>query len=293
MARTKKRSSIDYEEFLQQLDRFRLVLKKNISSKYQGSRKTTASGSGLTFKDYKDYVSGDDFRNLDWKVYARTDKLYVRRYEEERDLTVHIIVDASASMDFGNPTKYDYASLLGTGFAYLAFKNNEKFDFSTFAEEFAPVRARKGRKQLLRLLDYLKEADVNGKTKFDKSMESAKRSISSKSLIIILSDFLYDHKEVQKTLARFRKSQVLCIQVLDPVEKSFSIQGDMILKDAEEGTTLRTFITRRVKNKYREALQEHVAHLKDTCDTMRVGFVSVSTDMEIFDAFFEAYQHLR
>jgi uncharacterized protein (DUF58 family) len=292
MAR-KKNKDIDYEEFLSQLDRFRLVLKKNISSQYQGSRKTTAAGSGLTFKDYKDYVAGDDFRNLDWRVYARTDKLYVRRYEEERDLTVHIILDASGSMDFGTPSKFDYASLLGTGFAYLAFKNNEKFDFSTFAETFSPVRARKGRKQLLRLLDYLKESDVDGKTEFSESMESAKKQISSKSLVIILSDFLYDHKEVSQTLARFRKSQVLCIQVLDPVEKSFAIEGDMILEDAEEKTTLRTFITRRVKHKYREALEDHNAHVKDACEDIGAGFVSVSSDMEIFDAFFNAYQALR
>lgn len=289
----KKKSDIDYETFLKQLDRFRVVLKKNVSSKYQGSRKTPAAGSGLTFKDYKDYVAGDDFRNLDWRVYARTDKLYVRRYEEERDLTVHIILDSSKSMDFGSPSKYDFASLLGVGFAYIAFKENEKFDFSTFAEEFSPVRAQRGRKQLLRLLDYLKEADVEGKTEFTKSLESAKQLISSKSLIIIISDFLYDTEQIEQTLARFRRSQVLCIQVLDKLEKSFSIQGDTILEDAEEKTTLRTFITRRVKHEYRQRLDDHIAKIEDICEGMRIGFVSVSTDMEVFDAFFEAYKQLR
>ena len=288
-----KKNSIDYEEFLKQLDRFRIVLKKNVSSKYQGGRKTSIAGSGLTFKDYKSYVAGDDFRNLDWKVYARTNKLYVRRYEEERDLTVHIIVDGSASMDFGKPTKYEYASLLGVGFAYLALKNNEKFDFSTFAEEISPVRAKKGRKQLLALLEYLTGVKLDGKTAFQESLESARKSISSKSLVIIISDFLYDPSSVQETLIRFRKSNVLCIQVLDAQEKNLSIQGDMILEDAEEKTTLRTFITRRVKKEYRESLEDHVAKLQKACEQVGARFVSVGTDEEIFDAFFSAYQELR
>ncbi|MFT4249814.1 MAG: DUF58 domain-containing protein [Candidatus Woesearchaeota archaeon] len=290
---TRKNNGIDYEDFLKQLDRFRIVLKKNVSSKYQGARKTTIAGSGLTFKDYKSYVPGDDFRNLDWRVYARTNKLYVRRYEEERDLTVHIIVDASASMDFGVPSKYEYATLLGVGFAYLALKNNEKFDFSTFAEEMSPVRAKKGRKQLLALLEYLTQSRLDGKTAFQESLESARKSISSKSLVIIISDFLYEPASVQETLTRFRKSTVLCIQVLDKQEKHLSIQGDMILEDAEEKTTLRTFITRRVKKEYQESLETHLDKLRVACEQTRAGFVSVGTDEEIFDAFFSAYQKLR
>lgn len=285
---TRKNNGIDYEDFLKQLDRFRIVLKKNVSSKYQGARKTTIAGSGLTFKDYKSYVPGDDFRNLDWRVYARTNKLYVRRYEEERDLTVHIIVDASASMDFGVPSKYEYATLLGVGFAYLALKNNEKFDFSTFAEEMSPVRAKKGRKQLLALLEYLTQSRLDGKTAFQESLESARKSISSKSLVIIISDFLYEPASVQETLTRFRKSTVLCIQVLDKQEKHLSIQGDMILEDAEEKTTLRTFITRRVKKEYQESLETHLDKLRVACEQTRASFVSVGTDEEIFDAFFSA-----
>lgn len=283
----------DKTDFLRQLDRFQILLKKNVHSQYQGSRESPNTGSGLTFKDYKAYVPGDDFRNIDWKVYGRTDKFYVRRYEEERDLTVHIIVDSSASMDYGEPTKYEYASLLGTGFAYLALKNNEKFDFSTFAEELQPVRARKGRRQLLGLIDYLESVRVNGKTAFSDSLESTKSLIKSKSLIVIVSDFLYPVEEIERTLARFKNSQVLCIQVLDPIERSFAIEGDYILEDAEEGFSLRTFITRRVKNNYRQELETHIAQIRNVCEHLRHDFVTVTTDQEIFDSFFEAYTALQ
>lgn len=289
----KKNQLIDHTEFLRQLDKFQIILKKNIHSQYQGDRKSPSTGSGLTFKDYKAYVPGDDFRNIDWRVYARTDKFFVRRFEEERDLTVHIIVDSSASMDFGTPTKYNYASLLGIGFAYIALKNNEKFDFSTFAQEIQPVRARKGRKQLMGLIDYLQGVDVNGKTAFQESLESTKSLVKSRSLVVILSDFLYPTKEVEETLSRFKNSQVLCIQVLDPLERSFAIQGDYILEDAEEGFSLRTFITRRVKNNYRKELEQHIAELQNVCEHLRHDFVSVTTDQDLFDSFFEAYTKMQ
>ena len=121
--------------FLKELDRFNLVLKKRVLSRYQGERQSHAEGQGLVFADYKDYVPGDDFRAIDWRVYARTDKLHVRRYEEERSLSSHVIVDYSSSMDFGKGvTKADYAAMLGLGFAYLALRENEKFQFSTFSE---------------------------------------------------------------------------------------------------------------------------------------------------------------
>lgn len=276
-------------DFLRQLDRFRIILKKRVSSKYQGARKADQAGQGLMFKDYKDYVPGDDFRNIDWRVYARTNKYYVRRFEEERNLTVHVILDRSASMDFGTPRKFDYGSLLGVGFAYLAMRNNEKFEFSTFAEELDAVRARKGSKQLLSMLDRLREQEVKGKSEFTKSLESAKSLIKSKSIIVLISDFLYPIEEVKQTLLRYRKSQVICIQVLDPQERQMSMEGDLILRDAEENTELRTFITRRVQHTYRDQLESHIAELRNLCEGLRNSFVSVTTDMEIFDAFFEAY----
>ena len=196
-------------------------------------------------------------------------------------------------MDFGEPTKYEYASLLGIGFAYLSLKNNEKFDFSTFAETIHPVRARKGRRQLMGLIDYLEGVSVNGKTQFTESLESTKKLIKSKSLLIIISDFLYPVEEIERTLTRFKNSQVLCIQVLDPLERSFSIEGDYILEDAEEGFSLRTFITRRVKNTYREELETHNARIQNICESLRHDFVSVTTDQEIFESFFAAYNEMQ
>jgi uncharacterized protein (DUF58 family) len=277
-------------DFLRELDRFTIVLKKKVSAQYQGNRPTTYSGSGLTFKDYKDYTYGDDFRQIDWKVYSRTDKYYIRRYEEERNMTVHIIVDASASMDFGKPTtKFEYAAQLGLGFAYIALKNNERFEFSTFSEELHPFKAKKGMTNLLAILNRLQETKVTGKSAFSRSLESYKKLITSKSVIIIISDFLYPMNEISNTLLRFKNSEVIAIQVLDPLEKSFAIEGDVILQDAETQTKMRTFVTRRVQQEYRQQMDTHTGQIQEVAEAMRSTFVTVTTDMPIFDAFFSTF----
>ena len=123
-------------DFLDQLDRFHLVVKKRVTSSYVGPRKSIIAGRGLTFKDHRIYSPGDDIRLIDWKVFGRTDDLYIKTFEEERNLTAHIIMDSSASMGFGKPiSKFDYAAMLGVGFAYLSMRENERFQFSTFSEK--------------------------------------------------------------------------------------------------------------------------------------------------------------
>src|SRR3989338_4219751 len=120
--------------FVKQLDQFSLIVNKRITSRYVGERKSMFVGHGLIFQEYRQYCPGDDFRKIDWKVFARSDRLYIKRFEEDRNLVIHIIVDFSGSMDYGTGKykKYEYASMLALGFGYLASNNNEKFLLSTF-----------------------------------------------------------------------------------------------------------------------------------------------------------------
>src|SRR3989338_6692961 len=129
-------------DFLNQLDRFHLVIKKRVTSNYIGPRRSVALGRGLTFKEHREYAPGDDIRLIDWKVFARTDDLHIKTFEEERNLTVHVIMDSSASMGFGKPvSKFDYAAMLGVGFAYLAMRDNEKFQISkTYTQHSSIVK---------------------------------------------------------------------------------------------------------------------------------------------------------
>ncbi len=273
--------------FLKQLDRFDVVLKKRVISNYAGARQSKSYGTGLVFYDYKDYVPGDDFRAIDWKVFARTDDYYIRRYEEERNMRIHVVIDASASMDFGTKIKkFDYAAMVGIGFCYMALRNNESFEISTFAENLEIFKAKKGMNKLVGVVDTLNKIKPKGHSKFRESIEKYKKAIKTKAMVVIISDFLFDPEELRNTLYRFKKSQVMIIQVLDSSERELEIEGDTILNDSETNDTMRTFISNRVIENYSERLLDHIYNLKKICDQMNVKFLSVSTETPIFETFY-------
>ena len=277
--------------FLNQIGKFNLVMKKKVLSQYSGERKSSNVGEGKIFSDYREYIAGDDFRQIDWKVYGRTDKFYIKRFEEEKNLTLHVLLDASASMDFGkNITKYEYGSMIGLGFAYLASKDNERFEFSTFADEIEFIKARRGKNAIIEILDFLNKKKLHGKSNFYDSLHAFKRRIKSRSMIVIISDFLFKDEELEQVLQMFRKSEIFVIQVLDPEELKFSMAGDFMLKDAEQGNIIRTFISNRLRSTYRENLEKHIAKLKQTCTRSGARFLTVTTDKSIFDTFYEVFR---
>lgn len=274
-------------EFLRQLDRFAIVLKKRVNTQYAGSRESNYFGHGLVFKDYREYVAGDDLRAIDWRVYARTDKFYIRRYEEERNLIVHAVVDASASMDYGrNITKFNYAAMLGLGFAYMALRNNEKFVLSTFAEKLNILRPKKGMNQLLTLIEHLNNLKPKGVSKFKDSLEEYKELVKSKAIVVVISDFLFDVNELRETLYKYKKCEVIIIQVLDESEKDLDVRGDIILEDSESKSTLHTFISNRLVQKYNTKLDDHIYAIKDLAEHIGAKFVITTTNTPVFDVFY-------
>lgn len=274
-------------DFIHSLDRLKLILKKKVHSDYQGDRETKSFGSGLTFQDYREYVPGDDFRHIDWKIYSRTDKFYIRRFEEERNLTVHILVDNSASMDYGTDlTKYEYAAMLGLGFAHIAVRNNEKFNFSTFTTEAHPLHARRGASQIVSMAETLSHVKVQGGTNLLRTMESYRNLVRSRALIVIISDFLYPISEIREVMQRYRRSELFCVQVLDPEERELSVEGDVQLEDAESRRSLRTYISQRTKQTYQQRLENHIYAIRDVCEHIDASFVSVTTDTPLFETFY-------
>ncbi len=275
-------------QFLHQLDKFSLIINKRITSNYIGERFSKATGRGLIFKDHVIYSPGEDFRSVDWRVFARTDKLFAKRYEEERNLTVHVILDFSASMGFGtHMTKADYASMVGVGFAYLALKNNERFVLSTFSDALETFKAKKGRAQLAAMVEYLNEKKPRGLSKLEQSLGGYKKLINSRSYVVIISDFLYPIDDIRKALHYFKNHRVVLIQVLDKVEKNLDLEGDFKLKDLETNEVLRTFINPFARKQYAGMLQEHIDKIQQVCTEAGAKFYSSHTGQSVFDVFFD------
>lgn len=274
--------------FLPRLNRLSLLVKKRITSQMAGSRPSIAKGRGLTITDYRPYVKGDDLRFIDWRLYARTDKDYIKLYEEDRSLTVHIILDSSTSMDFGNKvTKFEYGAMLGLASAYLALHKNDKFVFSTFAEDLTFLRPHKGTSQLVSIVDNLKQVKVKGESRFEYSMRRYKELIHSRSIVIVISDFLMNAEEVRKGLMRLgNKNEIKIIQVLDREEVDLKIEGDVNLHDAESNTVLRTYISKKLRQTYQGKLNQHTLELQDVCSKAGASFHQVITDVDIFENFY-------
>ncbi len=281
-------------DFLKELDRFSLIMKKRVSSQFAGNRESRNPGSGLIFRDFRNYQEGDDLRYIDWRLYARTEKLFIKRFEEERNLSIHVLLDASASMNYGQKiSKFEYGAQLGLGFAYIALKNNEKFNFALFSEKLSPIKQRKGVNQLMAIVDHLNSHKPHGESKFNKSLGEYKKLLRSRSLIIIISDFLADPDDIQQALSLYKKSQVIMIQVMDPIEMRFALEGDFRLKDAESALELKTFVTERLRQEYRERLNTHLLRLRKIADMVDARYVGVSTDSPVFQAFYRILNEKR
>ena len=190
-------------------------------------------------------------------------------------------------MDFGKPIKkFDYACMLGVGFAYLAMKDNERFQFSTFSDELNVFKSSRGKSQLVIMIDHLNNLKIKGKSNLKDAIYQYKRFIDSKSVIIIISDFLIDIKDIEDSLYFLGDHEIKVIQVLHPVERNLNLVGDFNLKDSETGEKLRTYISPRLKQYYQKLLEEHIAKIEEICNKLKINFYSLTTDTPIFDAFY-------
>ena len=275
-------------DFLRQLEKFNLVIKKRVTSSFSGERTADFTGSGLIFRDYSNYTYGDDFRNIDWKAYGKSEKYFVKRYEEDRNLTIHILLDLSGSMDFGNKIKKsDFASMIAIGFAYIAMKNNERFVLSTFDDKLEFFRPQKGIHQLASILHYLNGKQAKGISSFEKSLVSYKSLINSRAMVVIISDFFYSAEEIRNILYRYKGNKIKLIQVLDVMEKKMDIEGDYNLVDLETDQRMHTFVDPFLRKEYFNKLEKHNAFISGVCDDVKADFFTVSNDENIFDVFYK------
>jgi uncharacterized protein (DUF58 family) len=282
-------------DFFRQLDRFTFMVRKRVSTAYAGSRRSIHSGRGIDTVGYREYNPGDELKSIDWNVYARSEKLYVRQFEEEKSLTTHILLDASKSMDYsGNKvSKYEYGARLAAGFAYLVTKDNDKFAISTFAEDVDITNPRRGRRYLIRTIDRLSETKLEGTTATNECVMKYGRMIRSRSLVIIISDFLDDLESIESAIYRLADHDLILIQVLDRTESTLTLHGDMKLKDLETGNELKTYVSEDFKAEYQKQLEAHINRITKACNRVGAEFYTFTTDVPIFDAFFHTISRRR
>ena len=272
-------------DFFRELERFSLLVKKRVSTTYSGGRKSLRLGHGISPVGYREYRKGDDFKLVDWKVYARTEKLYIREHEEERSLLVRILLDASGSMAFGN--KFIYASQIAAGFAYIAIMENEKFSISYFCRSLYLGEPMSGRRHLIHSINELDSVSPKGQANFKKIIDQFEVMVRSTSLVVLISDLLGDTESIVSSIYRLSKHELIVIHISAPNENDLDFRGDIKFVDMETNQPLITRVTEGERMEYKRKLDEHISKITVACDSVGADFFDFKTNTPIFNAFSE------
>lgn len=240
-----------------------------------GYHKSPYHGFSVEFSQHRPYMQGDSIKNLDWKVFAKSERYYIKQYEEETNLLAHIILDSSKSMDYqhdGDISKYDYAKVLAASLVYLLLKQQDAVGLAIYSDEIKSYLRPKAKWTYLRqILSEIERSKPNGTTRTSESINAIVENIKTKGLVIIISDFLDDVNEVLDSLKKFyyKKNEVIVFQILDPIEKNFGFNKDSIFIDMETNEELTTQPI-QIQKAYSDAMQEYLTTFKNGCE--KYGF---------------------
>jgi uncharacterized protein (DUF58 family) len=272
-------------ELLRRLERFQLLAARRAKSSAKGERQSKARGQSVEFADYRNYVSGDDLRYLDWNLYGRLDRLFLKLYEEERELPVRIFLDASESMTFGKPPKFDFARQIAAAAGYVALCGFDRVSVDVFPDNPAELAVRgalrlvRGRKSALTFFQNLSQLTANGPAELNAALRRGALQARRAGVAIVLSDML-DPKGYDAGLTALigRGFQVSLIQILAPEELSPPTFGDLRLVDSETGAEQEvTFGKFRLKA-YQQTVNNYCQRLREYCQARGVNFFSVASD---------------
>jgi len=268
--------------------RARLVVEGFIT----GLHKSPYHGFSVEFTEHRQYMPGDEIKHIDWKAYGKTDRFYIKQFEEETNLKSYLIVDASRSMDYaskGNLKKFEYVSYVAAALSFLMIEQRDAVGLTLFDEEIrVSLPPRATRSYLKEILKELESAQPSNKTGTSASLNLIAEQIKRRGLVIVLSD-LFDKPEwVMTALKHFRHKghEVVVMQVLDPLERSFAFDGDAIFKDLETREELMTQPW-HIQKVYQQSMQEFLDYYKRQCRDNNIDYVLLDTSTPFDKALFE------
>ena len=254
-------------KFLAQLEQLELVSRKIFLGRMKGERRSKRKGQSVEFADYRNYVIGDDLRFLDWNLYARLDRLFIRLFMEEEDLHFYILIDNSLSMDFGEPTKLHYAKQVAAALGFIGLVNLDRVMVEAFNDRLTQsLPAIRGRRSLWRLLDFLDKLQPAGPSDLSKALRTFSLKSSGKGIVVVLGDFMDKggYEEALRYLVA-RQLDVYVIQVLSQEEVEPEIVGDLKLVDVEDEDAAEITVNGPLLRRYKENLAAYRASLHEFC----------------------------
>jgi len=269
--------------FLTQLEYLSLVSRKVFRGELMAQRRTTRTGSGIEFSDHRQYTPGDDFRYLDWNLYARHDELLLKRFQEDEDLHVYVLLDCSGSMNVGRGAKFDLARQVAAALAYIALSDLDQVAVYAFADGILhnfPLARGKGR--ILSLMEWLTELPIGGTGTNLKAMASEFLQPGPRpGLALLLSDFFDpDGFETGFDMLRHHRFEASVIQVHDPDEARPRLLGDVELQDIESGSSRNLTVTEASLQRYRDSFAGFLDSLRNYCSSHGMDCTICNTDVQ-------------
>jgi uncharacterized protein (DUF58 family) len=267
-------------EFMSKLEQLELVSRKMLVGRFKGDRLSKRKGSSVEFADHRHYAMGDDLRFLDWNLYARLDRLFIKLFLEEEDLNLHLLVDQSLSMDFGAPTKLHYAKQVAAALGFVGLINLDRVGVYSFGgdleNKLAGMRGRGSTWRMMRFLEELPPAQGAGN--LGRALKTFSLRAPRRGITVIISDFM-DKQGFEEPLRYLlaRQMDIYAVHVLAPEEIDPEIVGDLRLIDVEDQDVAEVTVSAALVKRYRQNLGAFRGALQQFCAARGIAYLFAST----------------
>ncbi len=289
------------DEFQRKLEYLAIVSRRVFAGRMRAERRTKKTGSGIEFADHRDYHPGDDFRYLDWNVYQRFGRLLLRLFEEEEDLSIYLIVDASRSMGFdfasrdpmaGNGPKIKQAKRLAAALCYIGLSNLDRVSVVALTNRVKDrMPTTRGKQRIHRVFEFLRGVEAEGATGLEDALKQFVAQNKRRGLAVLISD-LYDPKGFENgiNVLRYAKFEPFVLHVVDPSDARPDLNGDVRIVDVETGAEREVTVTSGVLEKYREAYERYLKEIEVFCTLKQVPYFKADVSQPFDDLILQVFR---
>ncbi len=283
IARNSDKDPLLSPALLAQLERMELVSRKIFRGRMKGERRSKRKGQSVEFSDFRNYVAGDDLRFIDWNMYARLDKLFLKLFMEEEDLHFYTLIDVSPSMQFGNPTKFRYAKQLAGALGYIGLCRTDRVKIEALdgaRHNNAPTL--RGRSSLWQMVSYLENLESKNTVSMTEAVKAFCLRNTGKGILVLITDLMdkSGYEDALKYLVA-RDLDIYLIHVLSQEEIDPDITGDLKLVDCEDRDIAEVSVSQRLIDRYKQTLATFIEDARDFCARRGIVYTMTSTERSV------------
>lgn len=267
--------------FLRKLDRLALLTRRAMAGEMQGERRSPRRGASVEFADFRPYTAGDDIRQIDWNLYARAERFFLKLFVAEEELTVHLLLDTSASMDWGNPNKWLYARRLIAAFGYIVLTSLDRVVVTAFGQGSGQLPGVRGKRGALPLFSFLQKLQTGGSNDLVSTCRRYAQTARSPGPLLICTDLLDPNWQEALRALTSRQFEITLLHVLAPQEIDPEIDGDFRLLDAEGGQSIEVTADLDLMHRYKQSLDSWRAEVESFCYGRGITYLFADTSLPV------------